>query len=398
MSRWPERPLRELVERTETRDPRRAPEAEFRYLDIASVDNQAGVIGEARTLRGAEAPLRARKVIRAGDVIVATTRPYLNQVALVPGELDNEICSTGFCVLRSNGAVDSRFLYRFTRSKRFIDQIVPRMRGSTYPAVSDGDVLDAVMPVPPLDEQRRIAAKLDAILDKVASTAMDRAATRSTLDFVVERVFEKLLPTSDRTVAFGSFLTERLANGKSFVGGEGPPGIPLLKLGAVTWGTFDESQIKYARVEVPEESRLWVRSGDFLVTRSNTANLVGRAAIYRGEIGRVLYPDLMIRARLDEARCDPRFLVRLFNGVRGRAYFVGMAHGTSPSMKKISQADVERFPVPDLPLGVQKAIADRCYEVQSRVSNVTDLVGDADRLTGAAKAAALDRAFQGELV
>jgi type I restriction enzyme S subunit len=115
------RRLADVVQKTETRDPRKTPDDLFQYVDIACVDNQRGVIKEARTLRGAEAPHRARKVIRRDDVIVATTRPYLNQVALVPAELDGQICSTGFCVLRSNGEVDPRFLYWFTRSRRFID-------------------------------------------------------------------------------------------------------------------------------------------------------------------------------------------------------------------------------------------------------------------------------------
>ncbi len=92
----------------------------FRYVDISSVDNQRKSIVEAKTIVGKEAPSRARQMIRANDVLVATTRPNLNAVAIVPPELDGSICSTGFCVLRSNGQVVQEYLFAFVRTGQFI--------------------------------------------------------------------------------------------------------------------------------------------------------------------------------------------------------------------------------------------------------------------------------------
>ncbi len=78
------------------RNPTNEPDKTFKYIDISSVDNKDKKIIKANELLGTEAPSRARKIIRAGDVIVSTTRPNLNAVAVVPQELDNEICSTGY--------------------------------------------------------------------------------------------------------------------------------------------------------------------------------------------------------------------------------------------------------------------------------------------------------------
>ena len=76
------------------------PDGVFTYVDLSAVDQDAKIVSGARELACAEAPSRARQLIRAGDVLVSTVRPNLNGVALVPPELDGATASTGFCVLR----------------------------------------------------------------------------------------------------------------------------------------------------------------------------------------------------------------------------------------------------------------------------------------------------------
>src|SRR4030095_11808201 len=99
-----------------------AADEEFSYIDIASVDRQTKTIVSPQALIGREAPSRARKLVRTGDVLVSMTRPNLNAVALVPETLDGQIASTGFDVLRSNG-VDPRWLFYLARTQGFIDRM-----------------------------------------------------------------------------------------------------------------------------------------------------------------------------------------------------------------------------------------------------------------------------------
>src|SRR5688572_16980166 len=108
------------VASTGTRDPRKSPDQMFRYVDISGIDNRSKLITVARSIFGKDAPSRARQVIRTGDVLVATTRPNLNAVAMVPKELDNAICSTGFCVLRPGPDLNAEFLFAFVRSEPFV--------------------------------------------------------------------------------------------------------------------------------------------------------------------------------------------------------------------------------------------------------------------------------------
>ena len=124
---------------------------------------------------GKDAPSRARRIIRKGDVLVATTRPNLNAVALVPPGLDGEICSTGLCVLRPNRqVVDSGYLYYYATQETFVASLSAIVSGAMYPAVTDKQVYDQTIPLPPLAEQRRIVAALEA--NRAAAARAQRAA------------------------------------------------------------------------------------------------------------------------------------------------------------------------------------------------------------------------------
>ncbi len=168
------------VDQTESRDPRRDPEAPFRYVDIFSVDNQRKVIREARQLLGKEASSRARKVIRTNDVLVVTTRPNLNAVALVTPDLDNEICSTGFCVLRPKPEIDPDYLFAFVQTTAFVLTLSDLVKGALYPAVTDGQVRAERLPLPPL----RLKQNVDSLL--VAQQMMTRAL-RDQIQLVAKR-------------------------------------------------------------------------------------------------------------------------------------------------------------------------------------------------------------------
>tara|TARA_R110000868_G_scaffold1158_8_gene8931 strand:- start:21459 stop:22649 length:1191 start_codon:yes stop_codon:yes gene_type:complete len=141
---------------------------EFGYIDISQIE-QPGSCQGWHQMHLRDAPSRARRLVKAGDVLVSTVRPYLRSFAKVPEANIPLIASTGFAVVRAAENVDPEFLYQQIMDQRFSAYLIPRMTGSNYPAVSAKDVGEYLVPVPPLDEQRRIADILQSVDDAISA-------------------------------------------------------------------------------------------------------------------------------------------------------------------------------------------------------------------------------------
>ena len=195
---WKRVKLGDVCKATSNKDPRNNTEQQFYYVDITSVNNVSKRIVEPKLLFGKDAPSRARQLIFANDVVLSTTRPNLNAVALVPSELDNQICSTGFCVLRSESSlVDANYLFVFTQSVEFVNNLSNLVKGALYPAVTDKQVKDQLIPLPPLPEQKRIVAILN---EQMATVEKARAAAEAQLNTI------KQLPAALLRQAFNGEL------------------------------------------------------------------------------------------------------------------------------------------------------------------------------------------------
>ncbi|WP_176963815.1 restriction endonuclease subunit S [Streptomyces sp. 2224.1] len=170
----------------------------FQYVDIGSVDPSAlSVVGAVETEVDA-APSRARQLLRHGDTVFSTVRPYLRKIAWIPEEFDGEIASTGFCVLRAGEAINCRFLFHLVSSSAFISRVVEKQRGVSYPAVRERDVLEIEVPVPPLTEQRRIVAKLDEQLANIETGEVALGDARARIvDFVASLLADATKPSSE---------------------------------------------------------------------------------------------------------------------------------------------------------------------------------------------------------
>ena len=187
MSAYPSTPLGSCVLRVETWNPlRAAPDEEFRYIDLSAVDQDTKSITEAREIACAEAPSRARQLVRTGDVLVSTVRPNLNGVARVPNDLNGATASTGFCVLRPDPEkLSGSYLFHWVKSAAFVGDMVSKATGASYPAVSDRIIFESLFPLPPLEEQRRIAA----ILDQAETLRTQRRTALALLDSLTQSLF-----------------------------------------------------------------------------------------------------------------------------------------------------------------------------------------------------------------
>lgn len=134
----------------------------YRYIDLSSVDKDNNNIGETLEITSKNAPSRAQKIVKKDDVIFATTRPTQMRSALIPPNLDGQIASTGYCILRANqNEVLPKWIYYNLQIDEFKIYLQGKQSGTAYPAISDGLIKQFQIPIPPLSVQSQIVAILD---------------------------------------------------------------------------------------------------------------------------------------------------------------------------------------------------------------------------------------------
>ena len=165
---WELSELETLCVSTDSVDLRSEGDRTIQYVDVSAISRDHLQIETTSRYRLKQAPGRARKRIFTGDVIFATVRPTLLRAAIVPEELDNQVCSTAFCVLRRDKKMSAdHFIYYIVQREQFVQQLAEVQTGASYPAVTDRTVKEQIVPVPFMDEQREIVAILDAIDRKI---------------------------------------------------------------------------------------------------------------------------------------------------------------------------------------------------------------------------------------
>ena len=172
------------------------PDRPIRYMDISSVSGD-GRKDEPDEMLFEKAPSRARRLARVGDTAISTVRTYLKAITYVDERYADCVWSTGFAIVSPGPQLDPRFLYYMARSHWFVAEIQRRSVGVGYPAVSVDDIGNILSPVPPLDEQRRIADFLDTETARLDAIKLDRAhLARLTSERVDATVLERVVPAS----------------------------------------------------------------------------------------------------------------------------------------------------------------------------------------------------------
>ena len=142
------------------------PDLEVSYVDIGSVDAIEGIVEKERFVF-ANAPSRARRVVRHGDIIVSTVRTYLRAIAPIIDPEPGLIVSTGFAVVRPGRELDSSFASYALQAPYFVDRVVANSVGVSYPAINASEMARFAVATPDVGEQRAIAAFLDRETEKI---------------------------------------------------------------------------------------------------------------------------------------------------------------------------------------------------------------------------------------
>jgi len=166
---WELKRLGEVCEKTSNIRWQEHEGVEFEYIDLTAVSRDTLEITETVSINSLNAPSRARKIIKTNDIIFATTRPTLKRVAKISNKYDNQICSTGFAVLRGKqNVITPEYVFYFLQTDQFMNRMESVQRGTSYPAVTVKDVKETPLPRPlTIDEQKRIVAKLDECFEAI---------------------------------------------------------------------------------------------------------------------------------------------------------------------------------------------------------------------------------------
>lgn len=127
----------------------------FKYIEIGSIDPIKGVL-EAKEIQTVKAPSRATQFVKEGDLILGTTRPYLKKFAIVSKKYDNNICSSGFCIIKPSNEYHLPYLHQFLKCVYGIEQLKNRMTGGLYPAITETELKEIKIPFPSVEKQEEI--------------------------------------------------------------------------------------------------------------------------------------------------------------------------------------------------------------------------------------------------
>jgi type I restriction enzyme S subunit len=263
--------------------------------------------------------------------------------------------------------------------------------GASYPAVSDRIVRDSMIPLPDIREQRRIAQ----VLSSVDVLRINRRKAIATLGSLAESVFVRMFG-DPRTNECGWQLgqVEDLAASANY-GSSAKAGLcgayPVLRMGNITSdGRIDMADLKYLDLEPRNAERYLVQAGDVLFNRTNSPELVGKTAVYRGDTP-VAFAGYLIRIRMKDGNI-PDYLSGYLNTNHGKRTLRGMCKSII-GMANINAQELKSMPILIPPIARQKHFARSMVFIERERQRMVDHLGCQDQLFASLQ----DRAFKGEL-
>lgn len=377
------------------------PDFEFDYIDIGSVSLEHGVsLKQRMSFEGA--PSRARKLVRASDVIVSTVRTYLRAIAAVEHSEVPQVASTGFAVFRAKSDVEPRFLYRAVQATPFVEQVVSQSVGVSYPAINPSTLADIEIPLPDLPTQRAIADFLDRETARI-DTLIEKK--QRLVNVIAEKAFA--------VVSFairGSFTTpdaqkcndidwmgeypahwkrlplKALGVGKDavFIDGDwieskdlSSEGIRYLTTGNVGIGVYKEQGVGFISQDTFNHLNCTeVLPGDILISRLNPP--IGRACLVPQLSSRMVtsVDNVIVRP---SSHIDRQFIVHVLTSSEFFENTSNIARGTT--MQRISRSALGKIRIPLPPLEEQREIARHVSSRTDAYRLISDKVGlSVDRL------------------
>jgi len=314
-----------------------------------------------------------KKIAEENDILI-TVRAPVGPTNLCP---EKSCIGRGLAAIRPRNGMPTKFFLYFLR---YIEkEWDSKATGTTFKAIT-GDVLrDQEIPLPPLPEQERIVARLEELLSDleagVAALELVRAGVKRFKASVLKAACEGKLLESRGAVSSESGLPEgwrwatvgevsqKIQYGTSEKANLDDSGIPVLRMGNVQDGELDYTNLKYLLEDVVPDN-LILEPGDLVFNRTNSAELVGKTAIYKSNHPKATFASYLIRVKM-VSDCSPDYVSYYINSVHGRSYI------SSVVSQQVGQANVNgtklsNMPIPLPPTEEQRRIV---AEVERRLES-----------------------------
>ena len=389
---------------------------EVEYVEISDVQAGQGIKGST-TYAFADAPSRARRRLRDGDVLVSTVRTYLRAIAQVHQPSENLIASTGFAVLRPRTA-HSGFLGYAIQSEATINEIIARSVGVSYPAINASDLVRIPVPLPTLAEQITIAAFLDRETGKIDALVeaqrrlieLLKEKRQAVISHAVTKGLDPAAPMKESGVEWlgevpahwearpFKYALARIESGTSVNAVDVPAGpgeLGVLKTSCVYTGWFDPSENKTVVAEEIGRVSCPVRGGTLIVSRMNTPDLVGSAGFVEADADNLYLPDRLWQLHFSSVAPEFAHYWTLTKSYRGQVQVA--CAGTSSSMQNLSQDQLRGFSFAFPPCSEQLEIVEWLNQATSKNASLVSAAEAAITLLQERRAALISAAVTGKI-
>ncbi len=348
----------------ERASPREAPDIPFIGLEhITSYSGQ--LIGTGTTADVSSSVARYSE----GDLLYGRLRPYLNKVVVAPFD---GAASAEFIVLRPMSEnVSTEYLRLVLRSPMFLAFTSQLDRGDR-PRVKWEQINRFRFELPSPSDQRAIVDTTAQMMERVKSASCEVKKSVDLSRLLLARFTANIFETASEEhwpeIPFGQLIAE-MRNGLATKPANEPPGIPILRISSVRSFTVNLADVRYHTL-LNGDAKYLLRNRDLLFVRFNgNAELVAGCGMVREITGDIVYPDKLIRVRVDESRVLPEYIELIFAGEKMRQD-VSVFVRTAAGQHGISGGDLKRVSLPIPPIGTQRRIVKRFAVVRDGILRV----------------------------